>query len=274
MSQIQMQLNMLTAQVESLQKQVQILTLQSLGEGSAAAAQGPGYYMAPSYAGPMPVPVGLAAYAGHGAYGHAGHQMGHVGHHAGHQGHAGPMAYDMSSSATAAFKHFKAPKRYEPEHSPAAAKGASMHEILHRAKEFNGFSAASFAGEQSAAVASGPAAVPQPGPIVAKTMASKISSLVALEASVAPAVAPSVEPKQAPVAAPQPVAATAPAAQKDEENPVYKARRTKTRMNHVTFLDDLYSVSVDDGSGSLLVPGAILPRYIWPLDKDGQAYEG
>jgi len=200
-------------------------------------------------------------------------------------GHMGPMGapmgpmYDMSSSASAAFKQFKAPKRYEPEQpsGSAASKSASMHEILHRAKEFNGFSAASFAGEQqSAAVASSvSAAVAQPGPIVAKTMASKISSLVALEASVAPAVAPLVEPKPAPVAAPQPVAATAPAvAQKDEENPVYKARRTKTRMNHVTFLDDLYSVSVDDGSGSLLVPGAILPRYIWPLDKDGQAYEG
>lgn len=252
-----MQLNMLTAQVESLQKQVQILTLQTLGEG-----HGP--------------------YYGH-AGGHSGH-VGHMGHsvHSYMMGPAGPVGpmggpmgpmYDMSSSASAAFKQFKAPKRYEPEQASgsAAAKSASMHEILHRAKEFNGFSAASFAGEQQSAAVASSAAVAQPGPIVAKTMASKISSLVALEASVAPAVAP----KPAPVAAPQPVAATAPAVpQKDEENPVYKARRTKTRMNHVTFLDDLYSVSVDDGSGSLLVPGAILPRYIWPLDKDGQAYEG
>jgi hypothetical protein len=45
-------------------------------------------------------------------------------------------------------------------------------------------------------------------------------------------------------------------------------------MDAKTFLDDLYSVSVEDGNGSWLVPGAILPRYIWPLDKDGQSFEG
>lgn len=239
-----MQIDMMAAQIESLQKQVQILTLQSTGGHGG----------------------------GHGSYAHGAYVPPYF-------GGAPSFSRDVRSvDVRSAVRMVKGPtKRFEFE-SPSP----SMQEILYRAKEFNGYSSAAYE-QQHSGGSGGGETIAQP-----KTMATKIFETMAKQgpstaaAPTAPAAAAAATPTAAPTAAPAapaavaaavPVAAAAtPAAQ--QENAISRARRTKTRMNHETFLEDLYSVAYDDGDGSLLVQGAILPRYIWPLDRDGQAYEG
>lgn len=55
---------------------------------------------------------------------------------------------------------------------------------------------------------------------------------------------------------------------------IQHARQQRVRMNHKNFLAEIASLAKKDDSGRLLVHGGQIPNFVWPLDCDGNPYEG
>lgn len=267
---MQMQMDLMSAQIRSLEEQVKILKLQvtSTSREAASASEAMRAVRSDQRADPRAERPDLRRQQPRFAPSFYGEQQGfypgpmfmppphHMGPMVGPMGPMGPMHFMYEQAQQQGTQQAHGGGGHGGGQQPAAA---SMEQIMLRAKEFNGYSASAFAAEGPKMASSLPQQTAET-PAAPKTMAAVVASK--------PAVAPvAAEPTAVPaVAAPPP--------KQQHENAVTYARKNRTRLSYETLKDDLFEIAVEDSNGSLLVAGSILPRWIWPLDRDNMPYEG
>lgn len=56
---------------------------------------------------------------------------------------------------------------------------------------------------------------------------------------------------------------------------IQHAKQKRVRMDHRNFLAEIWTLAKkDESSGRILLHGGQIPHFVWPLDRDGNAYEG
>ena len=56
---------------------------------------------------------------------------------------------------------------------------------------------------------------------------------------------------------------------------IQQAKQKRARMDHRNFLAEIWTLAKkDESSGRILLHGGQIPHFVWPLDRDGNAYEG